>query len=226
MENPAADQLPEAHSLPDGFVDSSPEPLAPSTLTLEQEKPVIDYKEEKLVEADSRHELVLNELQPSEGKTEKSENSRTFPVLLSENDGCDESPTPEQENSLSDYKEERLVEIDSRPELVVNELQSSEEKAEKSENSRTFPVPLTENDDVCDGSQGLELLGKGSSSQSECISVMAELAKPVSGAQEQCLSSKKVIEGGIGAQAAQMKEVSSADSAENNRKIVSIYQSS
>ncbi|XP_058204685.1 uncharacterized protein LOC131318747 isoform X2 [Rhododendron vialii] len=72
MENPAADQLPEAHSLPDGFVDSSPEPLAPSTLTLEQEKPVIDCKEEKLVEADSRHELVLNELQPSEGKTEKT----------------------------------------------------------------------------------------------------------------------------------------------------------
>lgn len=191
MENPAADQLPEAHSLPDGFVDSSPELLAPSTPILEHEKPVIDYKEEKLVEADSRPELVLHELQPSEGKTEKSEHSRTFPVPLPENDGGDESPTPEQENSLSDCKEERLVEIDSIPELVVNELQSSEGKAEKSENSRTFPVPLTANDDVCDGSQGLELPGKGSSSQSECISVMAELAKPVSRAQEECQSSKK-----------------------------------
>ncbi|KAI8031166.1 Alpha-taxilin [Camellia lanceoleosa] len=81
MENPVADQLPDAHSLPDGFVDSSAEPLA-------QEKPLIDYKEEKLVELDSRPELVVV---VNEGKTEKSEKSRRFPVPLSENDGSDAS---------------------------------------------------------------------------------------------------------------------------------------
>lgn len=39
------------------------------------------------------------------------------------------------------------------------------------------------------------------------------------------LSSFAAIVGGIEAQAAQMKEISSADSAELSRKIVSIYQS-
>ncbi|GFZ14797.1 hypothetical protein Acr_24g0009870 [Actinidia rufa] len=48
MKNPGVDQLPEAHSLPDGFVDSSTEQLAPSTPTPEQEKPLSDHKEEKI----------------------------------------------------------------------------------------------------------------------------------------------------------------------------------
>ncbi|KAL6980390.1 hypothetical protein U1Q18_022032 [Sarracenia purpurea var. burkii] len=64
MENPIADQLPEAHSLPDGFVDSSVEPLSPSTPTPEQEKPLTDYKEEKLVELDSIPGVIVNELVP------------------------------------------------------------------------------------------------------------------------------------------------------------------
>ncbi|THG08425.1 hypothetical protein TEA_015083 [Camellia sinensis var. sinensis] len=107
MENPAVDQLPEAHSLPDGFVDSSVEPLAPSTPMLEQEMPLTDYKEEKLVEPDSSPDLVVGELQSSEEKTEKSENSRTFPVTLTENDASD--PLPE------------LGEVDGCVEDVVRE---------------------------------------------------------------------------------------------------------
>ncbi|XP_019259922.1 PREDICTED: beta-taxilin isoform X3 [Nicotiana attenuata] len=55
IQNPAANQLPEAESLPDGFVgdSSSTDALAPKTPQPEQEKlshEVIDYKEEKLVD--------------------------------------------------------------------------------------------------------------------------------------------------------------------------------
>ncbi|KAI3458986.1 hypothetical protein Pfo_015649 [Paulownia fortunei] len=51
--NPEVNQLPEADSLPDGFVESSSsEPL---------EETVTDYKEEKLLEPDSRPEVVIED---------------------------------------------------------------------------------------------------------------------------------------------------------------------
>ncbi|KAK9063011.1 hypothetical protein SSX86_016881 [Deinandra increscens subsp. villosa] len=89
MENPAANQLPEADSLPDGFVDSSAEPLPPSPPTLDQENHVTDYKEEKLVEVDSRPDLVVDDFQSCEGDDGNAEQARTFPVELSECVGCD-----------------------------------------------------------------------------------------------------------------------------------------
>ncbi|GMP22722.1 hypothetical protein CsSME_00000615 [Camellia sinensis var. sinensis] len=115
MENPVADQLPDAHSLPDGFVDSSVEPLA-------QEKPLIDYKEEKLVELDSRPELVVV---VNEGKTEKSEKSRRFPVPLSENDGSDASK--ELELPIEGWSER------SDCTSAMPELRESDEKCQSSE---------------------------------------------------------------------------------------------
>ncbi|XP_028082606.1 beta-taxilin-like isoform X1 [Camellia sinensis] len=160
MENPAVDQLPEAHSLPDGFVDSSVEPLAPSTPMLEQEMPLTDYKEEKLVEPDSSPDLVVGELQSSEEKTEKSENSRTFPVTLTENDASD--PLPE------------LGEVDGCVEDVVRE-------------------------------SGEQLAG------SSCGKLQD---------QKKCHSSEKAIEGGSDTQAAHMNEICKTESAGNNRKLV------
>ncbi|KAF5959517.1 hypothetical protein HYC85_000726 [Camellia sinensis] len=115
MENPVADQLPDAHSLPDGFVDSSAEPLA-------QEKPLIDYKEEKLVELDSRPELVVV---VNEGKTEKNEKSRRFPVPLSENDGSDASK--ELELPIEGWSEQ------SDCTSAMPELRESDEKCQSSE---------------------------------------------------------------------------------------------
>ncbi|KAL8249185.1 hypothetical protein R6Q59_006053 [Mikania micrantha] len=50
MENPVAIQLPEADSLPDGFIDSSAEPVT----RLYQETQVTDYKEDKQIEVDSK----------------------------------------------------------------------------------------------------------------------------------------------------------------------------
>ncbi|CAN1257969.1 Txlna [Linum perenne] len=75
MENLDANQLPEVDSLPDGFVDSSREPVAPATPTMEKERPP-SHKEEDT---------------PSHGGTQKTERSRTFPVPLSETDGSDVS---------------------------------------------------------------------------------------------------------------------------------------
>ncbi|KAL7614947.1 hypothetical protein Lser_V15G08630 [Lactuca serriola] len=91
MENSAANQLPEADSLPDGFVDSSAEPVTASVPTApDQEDDVTDYKEEKLVEVESRPDLIVNDFQSCEGDNGSSEPSRTFPVELSEYVSCGE----------------------------------------------------------------------------------------------------------------------------------------
>lgn len=87
MENPEANQLPEADALPDGFVESSAEPQAPPTPTVEQEKPLGDYKEDSYSELD--HSDKLSET--SQGREEKTQKLRTFPVPLSETD-CFEAP--------------------------------------------------------------------------------------------------------------------------------------
>ncbi|XP_052295554.1 uncharacterized protein LOC102611312 isoform X5 [Citrus sinensis] len=70
MESQTANQLPEANTLPDGFVDSSTEDLAPLTPNVEQEKPHGDYKEEGFAglgdSSESRHEFASKEFQTSE----------------------------------------------------------------------------------------------------------------------------------------------------------------
>lgn len=104
MENPAANQLPEADSLPDGFVDSSAEPLTPSPATPDQEDQVTDYKEEKLVEVESRPDLVVNDFHSREGDNESPEQARTFPVELSEYED-----TVESDASSSKFVSENVV---------------------------------------------------------------------------------------------------------------------
>ncbi|KAJ0704975.1 putative transcription factor bZIP family [Helianthus annuus] len=84
MENPVANQLPEADSLPDGFVDSSAEPLTSSPATPNQESDVADYKEEKLIEVDSRPNLIVDDFQSCEGDNGNADRTRTFPVELIE----------------------------------------------------------------------------------------------------------------------------------------------
>lgn len=89
MENSAANQLPEADSLPDGFVDSFSEPLTSSPATPHQQDQVTDYKEERLVEVDSRPDLVVDDFQSCEGDDGSAEQAITFPVELSEYVGSD-----------------------------------------------------------------------------------------------------------------------------------------
>ncbi|KAA8534340.1 hypothetical protein F0562_031833 [Nyssa sinensis] len=153
MENPAVDQLPEADSLPDGFVNSTVEPLAPSTPTPEQEKPLSDYKEEELIKPDLRPGLVVNEFQLGESRTQETEKLRTFPVPLYENQssvalqevvkvpskGClDQSectPTvPESGKSVSGDELNELNELSAGPshgkEQPEGKCQSSEKSTE------------------------------------------------------------------------------------------------
>lgn len=95
MDSQTANQLPEANSLPDGFVDSSTEDLSLLTPNVEQEKPHGDYREEGFAglgdSSESRHEFASKEFQSSEGRTEKIQKLRTFPVPLSEMDNSDAS---------------------------------------------------------------------------------------------------------------------------------------
>lgn len=94
MENRGENQLPEAHSLPDGFVDSSMEALAPRTPVSEQEKSHSDRKEEgsELDHSNvSTNELSSDEFQTTMSRTEKTQKPRTFPVPLSETDNIDAS---------------------------------------------------------------------------------------------------------------------------------------
>lgn len=89
MENPEANQLPEVDSLPDGFVDSPAEPVAPATPNLEQEKPLNNHNKGDTSEADCSSESLENEFRKSEGRTEKTHKMRTFPVVLSESENFD-----------------------------------------------------------------------------------------------------------------------------------------
>ncbi|XP_020223899.1 alpha-taxilin [Cajanus cajan] len=57
MQNPDANQLPEVDSLPDGFVESTTEPLAPVSPTPEQEKPLNSYKDDDSSDLSHSNEL-------------------------------------------------------------------------------------------------------------------------------------------------------------------------
>ncbi|TYJ36636.1 hypothetical protein E1A91_A05G320500v1 [Gossypium mustelinum] len=87
MENPGSNQLPEVDSLPDGFVESPSEILAPKTPISKEEKPLHpDCKEDDLVS--------------SEFGANKGQKQRMFPVPLSEADGFEGS---------ADYVEGKVV---------------------------------------------------------------------------------------------------------------------
>lgn len=94
-QNSDANQLPEVDSLPDGFVDSSREPLPPSTPNFEQEKHLGDNKEDNISEIDSpsdhADEISANEFDKNENGTEKTRELNTFPVSFSEKDNFDGS---------------------------------------------------------------------------------------------------------------------------------------
>ncbi|XP_017984670.1 PREDICTED: beta-taxilin isoform X2 [Theobroma cacao] len=112
MENPEANQLPEVDSLPDGFVESPSERLAPKTPILEQEKPLQpDYREDDLVSA--------------EFGASKGQKQRTFPVALSEVDGFDGSLDSVEGKLVSNESSNSVPEA-----AAVGEAECSEVKGE------------------------------------------------------------------------------------------------
>ncbi|KAK8487701.1 hypothetical protein V6N11_012756 [Hibiscus sabdariffa] len=103
MENPESNQLPEVDSLPDGFVESTSEVLAPKTPISEQEKPLQpDCKEDDVVSsqfgANERQELIplplpLSEADDFDGSSDSVEGKLVGPksgILVSESGGCGE----------------------------------------------------------------------------------------------------------------------------------------
>uniref|UniRef100_A0A2P2L887 Alpha-taxilin n=1 Tax=Rhizophora mucronata TaxID=61149 RepID=A0A2P2L887_RHIMU len=92
MENPDATQLPEVDALPDGFLESSAEPLAPATPSLTQEKPLSVCKEDGVSELDHSN-VVMTELAAKDSPISNDEAAklRTPPVPLSESNGLDVS---------------------------------------------------------------------------------------------------------------------------------------
>uniref|UniRef100_A0A5B7A6M2 Putative beta-taxilin isoform X1 n=1 Tax=Davidia involucrata TaxID=16924 RepID=A0A5B7A6M2_DAVIN len=177
MENPAADQLPEADSLPDGFVDSTAEPLPPSTPTPEQEKPLTDYKEEKLIESDPGPVLAVNEFQLGESGTQETEKLRTFPVPLSDNHSFDALPEQVKvpSNCCSDKSECTSIEPES----------------------------------------GKCVSGDAMSKSSNLLAGSSHGKEQAEG---KCQTSEKSTEVGLDTHAAHMKEISSSEGTENNRK--------
>nr|GMC70845.1 alpha-taxilin isoform X2 [Ipomoea batatas] len=120
--NPAANQLPEADSLPDGFVDSSgADSLAPETPSPEQEKPLspelTNYKEDKLEEPEMRPVLIVND------------NHFALPAV----NGCSETAAEEQAKGQSSSLENSTGEGSDQQTLTINEAPSHE----SSENRKT-----------------------------------------------------------------------------------------
>ncbi|KAJ6901079.1 hypothetical protein NC652_027004 [Populus alba x Populus x berolinensis] len=162
MENRVANQLPEVDSLPDGFVDSSMESVAPQTPTSEQEKPVSDCKEDSIGKVDhvseALHELAANESQTSQNGTEKPEKMRKFALhLVAEPDqGVWQEEVPEASVGVSRCSEVIEVQrssqssdrstqggLDSQA-TGVKEISSSEstelQKGRKVEATETKPI--------------------------------------------------------------------------------------
>ncbi|PON63046.1 Taxilin family [Trema orientale] len=139
MENPDANQLPEVDSLPDGFVESSPEPLATQTPTLEQEKPLGSCKEGNTPEVSCSNESIdessANEFQKSQGRTEKTQKLRTFPVVLSETDNFDASVEVPRKECM-EHTEGILVATNSAKSSSEASVGVSESSGETSETKR------------------------------------------------------------------------------------------
>lgn len=120
MENPAATGLPEVDALPDGFVDSTTEPLGPPTPSLEHE----DYRVRGTSEPYDPAELV-EESGPSEAKTspcdvEKIQKPRSFPVPLSETEKFDASLALSGENDGGFKGQLTSHSADSCPEALLS----------------------------------------------------------------------------------------------------------
>ncbi|KAK8671642.1 hypothetical protein V6N13_038232 [Hibiscus sabdariffa] len=125
MENPEANQLPEVDSLPDGFVESPSEPLAPKTPVLEQENPSQpDYKED---------DLVANEFGARKGMKQ-----RTFPVPLSEGDSFD---------SYLDSVDGKLVIHEA---AQVGESQTTERSVEGGSEAKSTDLKETDSSESAD----------------------------------------------------------------------------
>ncbi|XP_031381290.1 beta-taxilin isoform X3 [Punica granatum] len=142
MENPAATGLPEVDALPDGFVESTPEPLGPLTPAPEQENNRVSdtSKHGDLHESIQESEPV--EVEAGVRNVEKTQKPRNFPVPLSETENFDASLELLDENDgackeqlmphLADSRSESSVKSPGQSEVkeqVLGKSQSSERRS-------------------------------------------------------------------------------------------------
>ncbi|PKI43257.1 hypothetical protein CRG98_036343, partial [Punica granatum] len=128
MENPAATGLPEVDALPDGFVESTPEPLGPLTPAPEQENNRVSdtSKHGDLHESIQESEPV--EVEAGVRNVEKTQKPRNFPVPLSETENFDASLELLDENDGA-CKEQLMPHLaDSRSESSVKSPGQSEKR--------------------------------------------------------------------------------------------------
>ncbi|KAK7279682.1 hypothetical protein RJT34_24739 [Clitoria ternatea] len=148
MQNPDANQLPEVDSLPDGFVESTTEPLAPATPTPELEKPLNSYKDDGSSDFSHSKELsdVLgeNELQSNhDWSAEVPCNSCTQQI-----EGA--QITPPIANSVSESSVSRCCEV---KEQQQGECQISDRSTVVPSETKALPVKNSCSSETVDSSK-------------------------------------------------------------------------
>ncbi|KAK1421245.1 hypothetical protein QVD17_23434 [Tagetes erecta] len=134
-------------------------------------------------------------------------------------------------DQVGDYKDDKLIEADSRPDLVVDDFQSCDGDDGNAERARTFPVELSE-DVSCDTQKLVETPVDVCKDESEVESPSfvsenvvgvseQEVAPLIDGnkrAGETCQSSGKSTKQGVEVQAANVQGTLSSESSGTSRK--------
>ncbi|KAK6933323.1 Taxilin family [Dillenia turbinata] len=144
MEKSTANKLPEADSLPDGFVESkASEPFVPQTPMLDQEKPLSESKDSNMENPSHSINSVNqfeSQIHSDESEIERAEKLRSFPVQLSEKDTSDGSEaTLKLNEGCSDTQVTSIKEMPSSESNEVfknKKLETSEVKRKNTK--RTF----------------------------------------------------------------------------------------
>ncbi|RDX96984.1 Alpha-taxilin, partial [Mucuna pruriens] len=147
MQNPDANQLPEVDSLPDGFVESTTEPVAPATPTPEQEKPLNSYKGD-----DSSNLIHSNELSNDLGEKEFQNNNDCSAEIPS--NSCMQQTegaqiTPPVANSVSESPLSGCCEVKQQQ----GEFQSSDRSTAVPLETKALPVKNACSSETVDSSK-------------------------------------------------------------------------
>ncbi|XP_076958754.1 uncharacterized protein LOC143634604 [Bidens hawaiensis] len=118
MENPVVNQLPEADSLPDGFVDSS---TSAEPLTRCRESRVLDYKEEKLIEVGSQPDLLVDDFQEQSERGVETLTDRVQGMVVSEGDGISRKDTKRKGGKRVFKTEQEFLEFTLSYQRVISE---------------------------------------------------------------------------------------------------------
>ncbi|TKY51562.1 Alpha-taxilin protein [Spatholobus suberectus] len=148
MQNPNANQLPEVDSLPDGFVESTTEPLAPATPAPEQENPLNCYKD------DGSSDLVHSNELSNDLAEKESQNNHDCSVEIPPNSCMQQTEgaqiTPPIANSVSESLLSGCCEVKEQQE---GECQSSDRSTVVPLETKALPVKNACSSETVDSSK-------------------------------------------------------------------------